>query len=165
MSSIGINTIGRLLEAAREEAGLSRNQLAMTTRIRPSALEALEEGNFEALPAPVFVRGFIRAYCREVGLDPADVLTRYGDYLHEKSVNTPDEETPRLGTLLVPSADMPSKSHRGLQLSHVLLLLLALVTFIIAYVTAGAPTAPQQTDEARTNQKSGQSTSSTQNSR
>lgn len=165
MSSIGINTIRKLLETAREEASLSHNQLAMTTRIRTSAIETLEKNNFETLPTPVFVRGFIRAYCREVGLDPTDVLTHYDDYLHEESVNTPEEKTPNLKTLLIPNTDMPSKSHRGLQLSHVLLLLLALVTFIIAYVTTGAPTSTHQPDEARTNQESGQPTSSTQNSR
>ncbi|HSE94619.1 MAG TPA: RodZ domain-containing protein [Methylomirabilota bacterium] len=62
--------LGDHLRGAREAQGLSVEALAARTRIAPRVVLALESGSSEALPAPVYVRGFIRAYCRELDLDP-----------------------------------------------------------------------------------------------
>src|SRR5262249_7627261 len=40
-------------------------------------LEALERGDFSRLPAPVFTRGFIRAYAGYLGLDPEEMVNAY----------------------------------------------------------------------------------------
>ncbi|MFT5431170.1 MAG: cytoskeleton protein RodZ [Myxococcota bacterium] len=136
--------IGHIMKAAREDCGFSASDLAKITRIPSSSIVALEEGRFEALPASVFVRGFIRSYCREVDVDPTELLAQYDEHLHEAQLRDEnnEDEPAGLGPLLfVGGADgMPRRSHRGLQISHVLLVALALVTFIIAYVTAGVPT-------------------------
>ena len=118
---------------------------------------SLEEDNFEALPAAVFVRGFIRSYAREVDLDPTEVLGRYENLLHENEITCEPEDGTSLGPLLFMRSDVPDQpSHRGLQISHVLLLMLALATFIIAYMTAGIPgkdqEAPVHHDQASTEQ-------------
>lgn len=137
--------IGSILTDAREEAGLSTAELAKVTRIPRASLFALESGDFETLPAPVFVRGFLRAYCREVDLDPSEVLSRYDSHLHEEEMvhahsAGPGAESDSLGPLLLVGTDIQHQpAQRGLQISHMLLLLLALVTFVIAYVSAGLP--------------------------
>lgn len=61
---------GTLLAAARIRHGMPLSEIAARTRIARHLLEALEAGNWNDLPAPVYVRGFIRLYAREVGLDP-----------------------------------------------------------------------------------------------
>lgn len=129
--------IGRILSAAREDCGLSIAGIAKVTRIPVASIMALEEGHFENLPAPVFVRGFIRSYCREVDLDPGEVLARYDSHLSQIAMEEPADNSGSLGPLLLGKTDIQPDGHRGLQISHVLLLLLALVTFIIAYVSAG----------------------------
>lgn len=60
---------GTVLAAARLRHGISLTDLAGRTRVARGLLEALEAEDFSALPAPVYVRGFIRLYAREVGLD------------------------------------------------------------------------------------------------
>ena len=133
-------SIGETLRAAREESGLTLPDLGRITRIPVSNLQALEDERFDALPAPVFVRGFIRAYCREVDLDAGEVLTAYDALLREQEAirEEAEEEGGTLGPLLtMQQGRAPDPAHRRLQVGHVLLLLLALVTFLVAYLTAG----------------------------
>ncbi|MCK6569534.1 helix-turn-helix domain-containing protein [Myxococcota bacterium] len=65
---------GSVLAAARLRAGLSLADVAARTRVARPLLEALEAEEWASLPAPVYVRGFIKLYAREVGLDARAVL-------------------------------------------------------------------------------------------
>ena len=58
------------LRHARERLGLSLRDVADRTRIRVAILEAIENHDVDRLPPPIFTRGFVKAYAREVGLDP-----------------------------------------------------------------------------------------------
>ena len=69
-----MGTIGPRLRAAREARNLSVQQAADDTRISLRFLEALEREEFEALPAPVYVRGFLRSYANYLGLEPQSLL-------------------------------------------------------------------------------------------
>ena len=64
---------GTRLAAARERRGWSINEVASRVRLSPKQVSALERMAVEELPGPVFVRGFLRTYAREVGLDAAEV--------------------------------------------------------------------------------------------
>ena len=70
-------TLGGILRAAREAKGLSIADLERETRIRHVILEALEENDFQALPEPVFVRGFLRNLAGVLDLDKENLLTFY----------------------------------------------------------------------------------------
>ena len=63
-----LSSIGNRLREHREAQGLTIGNVASFTRINPRTLEAIEEGNLEALPAMVFVRGFIRNYFQVLSL-------------------------------------------------------------------------------------------------
>ena len=65
------------LRHARERMGLSLRDVADRTKIRAAILDAIENNDADRLPPPIFARGFIRAYAREVGLDPQMVARRY----------------------------------------------------------------------------------------
>ena len=71
------SSVGVMLKAAREDKELSVEQLAAELRIEPRFLNALEDDNFDAFPAPVFTKGYIRQYAQRVGLDYADLLAEY----------------------------------------------------------------------------------------
>ena len=67
---------GRFLKEQRELRGLSREELARTTRISPGLIVALEEGQAEKLPEQVFVQNCVRSYAKAVGLPEEEVLNR-----------------------------------------------------------------------------------------
>lgn len=70
--------IGAQLRAAREARELTLEDIERTTRIRAKYLQALEEENFDVLPGVVYVRGFLKSYARELGLDPEPLLAQVG---------------------------------------------------------------------------------------
>jgi hypothetical protein len=69
-------SIGATLRGARERRGLTIEQVAQETRISARFLEALEAEEFDALPAPVYVRGFLRSYANFLKVDPQPLLDR-----------------------------------------------------------------------------------------
>ena len=71
--------IGASLRNARLQRGLSIEQAAQDTRISARFIEALEAERFDSLPAPVYVRGFLRSYASYLRLDPAPLLAELGD--------------------------------------------------------------------------------------
>ena len=67
-------SVGARLRAAREARQISLQQIATTTKISVSALEALEQTDLSRLPGGIFTRAFVRAYATEVGLDPEETM-------------------------------------------------------------------------------------------
>jgi cytoskeleton protein RodZ len=69
--------LGNDLREARQAKDMSLEQAEQRTRIRIRYLEALEQGNYSALPSPVQTRGFLRNYARFLGLDAEMMSSRY----------------------------------------------------------------------------------------
>jgi cytoskeletal protein RodZ len=65
------------LRTAREEAGLSVEEIASRTKIKVGQLHALEGGHYEQLPGPFFTRAFIATYARELHLPPGELLAEF----------------------------------------------------------------------------------------
>ena len=65
------------LKAARERAGLTIADASASTRIRAASLEALERGDFAALPGQFYARAFLRTYASYLGLAPQAVVEEY----------------------------------------------------------------------------------------
>ena len=63
--------IGKQLQAARKERGLRTADVARELRISADYLRLLESGDFDQLPAPTYVSGFLRSYGKFLGLDGA----------------------------------------------------------------------------------------------
>lgn len=83
--------IGQKLKAAREETGLSLNEVSQMTKIRSLYLEAIEEGNMDRIPGTVYAKGFIKSYATAVGLDANEILTEYQSYLDQLPPEEPEE--------------------------------------------------------------------------
>ena len=69
--------LGTYLKQGRREAGLSLEDLAGRTRIRIENLERLEREALDDLPNELYVRGFVKLVCQELGLSPQEGLARY----------------------------------------------------------------------------------------
>lgn len=69
--------LGERLRSARKARALSVRQVADELRLEEPGILALEEGRFDDMGAPVFVRGHLRRYAQLVGLPPDAVLDAY----------------------------------------------------------------------------------------
>ncbi len=76
MASIGAQ-FGEQLRGERERRGLSLETLCARTKVNLRHLEALERGDYQALPGGVFRRGFVRAYLGSIGLEESAWLARF----------------------------------------------------------------------------------------
>ena len=81
-----METMGTWLRREREQRGIALEEIADTTRIPVRTLEFLETGRFDDLPGDTFVKGFLRAYARAVGVRTEDVLARYGMEIRARDV-------------------------------------------------------------------------------
>lgn len=70
-------TIGELLRETRQSYGGDIAQIAAILRIRAAYLSAIEDSRYEALPAPVYALGFVRAYANHLGLDGDEAVRRF----------------------------------------------------------------------------------------
>ena len=78
-----MRSLGEYLRAERLARGISLEQISADTRITIKMLQAVEEGDVEKLPAAVFTKGFLRAYAKQIGLDPEAVIVEYQDLIEE----------------------------------------------------------------------------------
>ena len=69
--------IGSALKEARQAKGMKINDVSQQLRISVDYLSKLELGAFDELPAPAYVKGFLRSYSQFVALDPATLVARY----------------------------------------------------------------------------------------
>ena len=81
--------LGERIRSYRTDAGIEVADLAIRTRIGARYLQSLEEGRLEDLPGPVFVKGFIRSVCGELGRDPFPLM----ELVDQIYVEAPAEET------------------------------------------------------------------------
>jgi cytoskeleton protein RodZ len=79
---------GGRLAAEREKRGLSIDDVAARLRLHPKQVRAIETEELPALPAP-FLRGFVRNYAKELGLDPAPLLAELNARLGPQPGATP----------------------------------------------------------------------------
>lgn len=73
----GVPYDGARLRRSRLQRGVDLDQVAQVTKVNPTYLRFIEEHEFAQLPAAVYVRGFVTAYARCLGLDPARVVPDY----------------------------------------------------------------------------------------
>ncbi|NBY18962.1 helix-turn-helix domain-containing protein [bacterium] len=60
---------GRYLKSEREKRGIRLEEIASSTKIHIQNLALMEEDRWKELPQDPFIRGFISAYARYIGLD------------------------------------------------------------------------------------------------
>ena len=69
--------IGTTLREARVRRRLTLQQAEEDTKIRVKYLQAMENEDFDIMPSPAYVKGFLRTYATHLGLDPAIILEEY----------------------------------------------------------------------------------------
>jgi len=74
---------GARLRRTRMHRGFEIEDISQITKISGAHLHAIEEEAFDSMPAEVYVRGFVTAYARTIGLDGARVANSYMARLQE----------------------------------------------------------------------------------
>lgn len=68
---------GARLREARTERQLSVERVAAALHLSPRQILALEEDDYDSLPGPTYVRGYLRSYAHYVGLPVDPVLAAF----------------------------------------------------------------------------------------
>ena len=96
MASVGAE-FGEELRSERERRGISLETICARTKVNRRHLDALERGDYQALPGGVFRRGFVRAYLGSMGLEEHAWMARW-DACYAAYAQS-------VGALLEPAAD------------------------------------------------------------
>lgn len=144
-----MHSAGTLLRLAREKTGLHIGALAVSLKVPPSKLEALEADRLDLLPDAVFARALAASVCRTLKLDPATVLSRLPDH---------GTGRPQLGAKLKPvSFDTPgmgwsmpvlSRLSKPAVITVALLLVAALLVLFVPSLDLLEPTMSAKTGES-----------------
>ncbi len=138
-----IATVGERLRAAREEKGLTLEDVAAQTRIPRRHLESLENSDWERLPAPTYTNGFAKSYASAVGLDRVEI----GDQLRaEMGGHRPTAATSEVFEPVDPARTMPKWLVFG-AIAAVLLLVLVM-SWLNERSVRGTDEAPADTPAA-----------------
>ncbi len=112
---------GQRLRAARETRQMTREAVALQLRVEPKVIDALERDDYAQLPAAVFVRGYLRAYSKLVGLMAEPLIEAFDS----RTTHTPPP-------LVLPAAIGPDiEPRRGY--ARGIVLALALLSLLLFY--------------------------------
>jgi cytoskeleton protein RodZ len=128
-------SVGDHLRELRQRRGLSLDEMSRATRVASRYLEALESDRFAALPAPVFTRGFILAYCQALGESPDEALARYDG---REGVSAAAPRPPAVPVARQAVAESEPRSRSAVLVSFVLLVILGMALFAVALMTQPA---------------------------
>jgi hypothetical protein len=119
--------IGSSLREARLRQGVDLVEAEAATKIRSKYLHALEDEQFEVLPAQTYVKGFLRAYADYLGLDGQ----LYVDEYNSRYVGAEEDPVlrPRRGS-------STSRTHRRIESSVVALALVGIATAAALVIVA-----------------------------
>ncbi|MGN0037713.1 MAG: helix-turn-helix domain-containing protein [Coriobacteriales bacterium] len=74
---MGNQLVGEMLRERRQALGLSIEQVARTTNIRPRLLETFEASDYDKYPPKGYASGMLSSYARALGMDPRPVLSGF----------------------------------------------------------------------------------------
>lgn len=77
------STIGKILKTAREEQGLSLEEISLLTKINIKYLSAIEGDNWDVLPSVVQQKGFVRSFARVLEINPLPLLGQLRSIIQE----------------------------------------------------------------------------------
>jgi len=115
---------GARLSAARKERELSLKTVADELKLDVSMVVAIEQDDRTALPAAIFVKGYLRRYARLTGLPEDELVSDYSDSMGEPPPLSVVAIKRKKSFIRLPSARL---------LRNIILILLAVIMAWLAY--------------------------------
>jgi cytoskeletal protein RodZ len=138
-----IEHFGISLRRARQDRALTLREISSSTKVPRSALELIEEGQLDGLPADVFVRGFIRSFARAVGVSALGPLAAFDKALRARTeAERAESALPVVDPTIAgiaPDDDDASSSRRGLGLAVFVIILLLIATITLSLLLRRPP--------------------------
>lgn len=104
-------TPGVLLKAARQAKGLSQSDLASRMLLKTAVIQALEEDQYDSLPAAPYIKGYLRGAGKLLETDPRPMLDAY-DALFPENMKKPLERMPERSMMGDEEAHPPALMRR-----------------------------------------------------
>lgn len=120
--------LGAYLRQVREKAEISLYKVEDSTKISIRYLQAMEKGDFTALPGRTYAIGFLRAYSKYLGLDDDTLVEVYKEHFPDKEMALPVQSGP------LSTAALAQANRNPLQAWKILLIAL----LVLAGVVLGA---------------------------
>lgn len=117
---------GEYLKRERELRGVAVVDLSAALKLSATTINAIEEDDYAKLPHSSYVRGFIRAYARHLGLDEHDCALRYEAYVKELEEKEREKIKPHRA-----HAEQSSERRQGRRLTYIISFAGAAVLVII----------------------------------
>ena len=76
--------LGAFLKREREKRNISLDDISAVSKINIKLLAHLEDDNYDQLPNPIFVKGYLKAYANYIGLDNKEVMSRFDEMFQLK---------------------------------------------------------------------------------
>lgn len=140
-------TTGSTLKALRLKRGRTLDEIAKVTRIPKATIEQLETDQVGKLPAPVYVKGFIRLYCQAVQVDPREVVDQF-EREQLARLQRQSFEQASLARAVMLDERPAARRAGGVRVSHLVLLLFAAITFLFALLMSPGPSGGSEVSSA-----------------
>jgi cytoskeleton protein RodZ len=112
---------GTRLRKAREARGMTAQEVAAHLHLHTRTIQTLEADDFDNLPSPIYIRGYLRNYAKLLQLDGDELVAAYDrDASHDPQLTPPLKPPPQAS-----SSDKPVKAMTYLLSLTLVLLLLA----------------------------------------
>ena len=118
-----MKTVGEILQKARTEKNLEYEDVEKKTRIRKKFLEAIEENDWDKLPSPTYIKGFIRNYSSFLGLKSEEMVAIF------RRQYTQNEQAKVIPADLAEPIDEPI-----LKITPQRIVLLSTIIFIVVFI-------------------------------
>lgn len=127
-----LKSIGLILKKKREELSYTLEHVSEITRITLTCLRHIEEGNMDALPGLVFVRGFIRNYAKLLGLESDWMIEALNQTYQTGRPETKKSEKDYSSFTYDHSSSRPEPEKKGISPSYYLLGAAAIIIIVLS---------------------------------
>lgn len=127
--------IGSTLREARVRRNLTLQQVEEDTKIRVKYVQAMENEDFDIMPGPTYVKGFLRTYSEFLGLDPDVIVGEYRTREPRTVARVHEEPFGGVSTLGKP------RGHRG---RNTIVIVAVVCLVVLAVIWALGRNAPPQ---------------------
>jgi cytoskeleton protein RodZ len=134
---------GQYLQQWRREREIPLEAVSRSTRISLSSLRLIESEDLVNLPAPLYVKSFLKSYAEAIGADPQDAIKRYENNLELHKRNEQVQPQPRMSQSQWPRLILA-------------VILFAMVIFATLYMAGWINRAPDQKPHTSTQSEPGQ---------
>jgi cytoskeleton protein RodZ len=119
--TVANETVGQQLKQAREKQGLSVSQIADAQHLRNSIIQAIESGDYGQIDSELFLKGYVRAYAKQVGLNGDAIIAELDRELEPARLQKERELEAN------PLVDIERRRRKKRRVAKLLLLVVAIV--------------------------------------